>query len=51
MWNFRKIKLIHPEIHYDLNDKILRYLKYKQFNKKKVKNINMECLSNSLETH
>ena len=45
-----EIKLIHLEIPDDLNDKILRYLNYKQFNEKKVKN-NMKCLSNSLETH
>ena len=43
-----EIKLIHPEIPDDLNDRILRYLKYKQFNEKKDKNIIMECLPNSL---
>ncbi len=32
-----EIKLIHLEIPDDLNDKILRYLKYKQFNEKKLK--------------
>ena len=46
-----EIKLIHLEIPDDLNDRILHHLKYKQFNEKKIKNIIMKCLSNSLETH
>ena len=46
-----EIKLIHLEIPDDLKDKILRYLKYKQFNEKKIKNIIMKCLSNSLESN
>ena len=45
---FEEIKLIHPEISEDLNDRIFRYLKYKQYNEKKDKNIIMECLPNSL---
>ena len=47
MKKWEKIKLIHPEILDDLNDRISLYLKYKQFNEKKDKNIIMKCLPNS----
>ncbi len=44
-----EINLIHLEILDDLKDRISRFLKYKQFNEKKDKNIIMKCLPNSLK--